>query len=77
MRKDQSNDMPPQSSSTGVTQNGNRTDSPDMENSGGNIPNTSITWGGEAMDRMEGSIKGKNKPQSFGNKTTYKDPTAI
>jgi hypothetical protein len=40
--------------------------SPDVEN-GGQIPNDSIGWDPVAFDRMEGSIKGKNKPQNQNN----------
>lgn len=47
---------------------------PDKEN-GGMVPNDSIQWSGEWMDRMEGSVKGKNKGQwQVGNKSGVKSP---
>lgn len=59
--------MPPTNSAVGYTANGESSDAPDMENAGGDVPNTSIQWGAKAFDRMEGSIKGKNNPQSQDN----------
>ena len=79
MRKDQANTMPPHNSSNGFMPNGNRTDSPDMENEGGNIPNVSIQWRDDWMDRMIGSRPNTtDKPSIFkqgGNQTEYIDPT--
>lgn len=65
-KKDYANDMPPASSAFGVTSRGTQSDAPDIE-SGGDIPNISIQWGGKAFDRMEGNIKGKNMMQDLDN----------
>jgi hypothetical protein len=67
MRKDQANTMPPSDSSLGEKANGKRSDIADIEDEGGDVPNDSITWGVNAFDRMNGSIKGKNKLQSQDN----------
>lgn len=75
MRKDQANTMPPVASAFGKTANGYPTDVPDMESEGGDVPNTSISWDIEAFDRMEGSIKGKNKTFSSNNNINVKQNT--
>jgi len=77
MRKDQANTMPPSNSSNGFTSNGKRSDAPDMESEGGNVPNNSIQWDKGWMDRHEGNIKGKNKDSLYANQKEYKDSTAF
>jgi hypothetical protein len=67
MRKDQANTMPPSDSSLGEKANGKRSDIADIEDEGGDVPNDSITWSVNAFDRMNGSIKGKNRPQNIDN----------
>lgn len=47
---------------------------PDIEN-GGMVPNASIQWIGKAFDRMEGSVKGKNKAQDLDNDVSVNQNT--
>lgn len=36
-------------------------------------PNISVSWDAESMDRMEGSIRGKNRNESQKNQTVYQN----